>query len=53
MGKSRNMKLSENVESLYINKKYTHAYSRQPAGKNLLGIGMPTEEGVTKMELKN
>lgn len=53
MGKSRNLKLSENVEFLYTNKKYMRAYSRQPGGKNLLGISMPTEEGVTKMEIKN
>jgi hypothetical protein len=52
MGKSRNLKLSENVEFLNINKKYIHAYSRQPGGKNLLGISMPSVEGVTKMELK-
>jgi hypothetical protein len=29
-----------------------HAYSRQPGGKNLLGISMPSVEGVTKVELK-
>ena len=52
MVKSRNLKLSEKVEFLNINKKYMHAYSRQPGGKNLLGISMPTVEGVTKMELK-
>jgi len=53
MGKSRNLKLSENVEFLNIYTKYMHAYFRQPGGKNLLGICMPSVEGFTKVELKN
>jgi hypothetical protein len=47
------MRLIEHVESMIINKKFIVAYSRQPEGKNLLRISMPTEVGVTKMELKN
>jgi len=52
MGKSRKLKLSENVEFLNTSKKYAHACSRQPGGKNLLGISMPAEEGVTRGSLK-
>jgi len=52
MGKSRNLKLSENVEFLNIYKNYMDAYSRQPGGKNLLGISVPSVEGVTEVELK-
>jgi hypothetical protein len=51
MGKSRKLKPSENVEFLNINMKYLHVYSRQPGGKNRLGIRMPTEDVATKMEL--
>lgn len=51
MGKSRKLKLNENVEFLNINMKYLHVYSRQPGGKNRLGISMPAEDDFTRMEL--
>jgi len=36
---------------LNLKMKHLHVYSRQPGGKNRLGISMPTEDGATKMEL--
>ena len=53
MRKSRKVGLVENAECMNIKPICIHANNRQMEGKNLLGISMITEEGVTKMELKN